>query len=145
VTLSASARHRRSEQRSTSGRRCDWPPTCPPHRPGPATAPTTAPATEIIRAATIDGARALGIDDRLAARGRQAPTRPIDLDAPHLTPVHDLSALLVFAAGRGDVTDVFVDGRHVVQDRKSTLIDTSDLLLRAGERGRVAANAAKDA
>jgi 5-methylthioadenosine/S-adenosylhomocysteine deaminase len=109
--------------------------------------PTTAPAEDIIRAATIEGARALGLDDLIGSLevGKRADLVLIDLDAPHLTPVHDLSALLVFAAGRGDVTDVFVDGRHVVQDRKSTLIDTSDLLLRAGERGRVAANAAKDA
>jgi hypothetical protein len=52
---------------------------------------------------------------------------------------------LVFAAGRGDVTDAFVDGRHVVHDRRSNLIDTSVLLRRARERGLVAADAARDA
>ena len=77
--------------------------------------------------------------------GKRADLVLLDLDAPHLTPVHDVAALLVFAAGRGDVSDVFVDGRHVVQDRRSTLIDTGDLLARARARGRVAAAAAKDA
>ena len=109
--------------------------------------PRTAPAQDVIRAATIDGARALGLGDLIGslAVGKRADLLLLDLDAPHLTPAHDLAALLVFAAGRGDVTDVFVDGRQVVQDRVSTLIDTSDLLQRARERGRVAANAAKDA
>jgi len=109
--------------------------------------PTAAPAHEVIRAATIDGARALGIDDLVGSLevGKRADLVLLDLDAPHLTPVHDVAALLVFAAGRGDVSDVFVDGRHVVQDRRSTLIDTGDLLARARARGRVAAAAAKDA
>jgi 5-methylthioadenosine/S-adenosylhomocysteine deaminase len=62
----------------------------------------------------------------------------LDLAAPHLTPVHDVAALLVFAAGRGDVTDVLVDGDVVVRDRRSTRLDTDDLLARAGARGDVA-------
>ena len=49
-----------------------------------------------------------------------------------------LAALLVFAAGRGDVTDVLVDGMPVVRDRRSTRLDTSDLLERARARGAVA-------
>lgn len=109
--------------------------------------PTAAPAVDIIRAATIDGARALGMDDLIGSLevGKRADLVLLDLEAPHLTPIHDVAALLVFAAGRGDVTDVFVDGRQVVQDRHSTLIDTSDLLRRARERARVAAKAAEDA
>lgn len=109
--------------------------------------PTTAPATDILRAATIDGARALGMDDLIGSLevGKRADLVLLDLGAPHLTPIHDVAALLVFAAGRGDVTDVFVDGRHVVQDRRSTLIDTSDLLHRARERAAIAATAAGEA
>ncbi len=106
--------------------------------------PTVAPAVDILRAATIEGARALGIEDLIGSLevGKRADLILIDLEAAHLTPAHDLAALLVFAAGRGDVTDVFVDGDLVVQDRASTRIDTSDLLARARERGRVAALAA---
>ena len=109
--------------------------------------PTAAPAVDIIRAATIDGARALGLGDLIGSLevGKRADLILLDLDAPHLTPIHDLPALLVFAAGRGDVTDAFVDGRHVVHDRRSNLIDTSALLRRARERGEVAADAARDA
>ena len=59
----------------------------------------------------------------------------LDLQAPHLSPVHDVPALLVFAAGRGDVTDVLVDGDPVVRDRRSTRLDTAALLAAADERG----------
>jgi 5-methylthioadenosine/S-adenosylhomocysteine deaminase len=102
--------------------------------------PDVASATEVLRAATIDGARALGLGDLVGSVevGKRADLVLLDLAAPHLTPVHDVAALLVFAAGRGDVTDVLVDGRLVVRDRRSTLLDTDDLLARAGRRGDVA-------
>ena len=75
--------------------------------------PDVASATEVLRAATIEGARALGLGDEIGSVevGKRADLVLVDLAAPHLTPVHDVAALLVFAAGRGDVTDVLVDGR----------------------------------
>ncbi len=105
--------------------------------------PDIASATEVLRAATIDGARALGLGDAVGSVevGKRADLVLLDLSAPHLTPVHDVAALLVFAAGRGDVTDVLVDGRAVVRDRRSTLLDTDDLLARARARGEVARGA----
>ncbi len=100
--------------------------------------PDVASAAEVLRAATIEGARALGLGDVIGSVevGKQADLVLVDLAAPHLTPVHDVPALLVFAAGRGDVTDVLVDGRPVVRDRRSTLLDTPDLLARARSAGR---------
>jgi 5-methylthioadenosine/S-adenosylhomocysteine deaminase len=107
--------------------------------------PDVASATEVLRAATIEGARALGLGDEIGSVevGKRADLVLVDLAAPHLTPVHDVPALLVFAAGRGDVTDVLVDGRVVVRDRRSTLVDTDDLLARARTRGEVARAAAE--
>ncbi len=103
-----------------------------------------ASAREILRAATIDGAAALGLDDLVGSIevGKRADLVLIDLDAPHLTPVHDIAALLVFAVGRGDVCDVMVDGELVVRDRRSTRVDQAELLARCRERGAVAAGAA---
>ena len=99
--------------------------------------PDVASAAEVLRAATIEGARALGLGDHLGSVevGKRADLVLLDLAAPHLTPVHDVAALLVFAAGRGDVTDVLVDGRPVVRDRRSTRLDTAALLTRGNERG----------
>jgi 5-methylthioadenosine/S-adenosylhomocysteine deaminase len=102
--------------------------------------PDVASATEVLRAATIEGARALGLGDVIGSVevGKRADLVLVDLEAPHLTPVHDVAALLVFAAGRGDVTDVLVDGMPVVRDRRSTRLDTGRLLEQARARGEVA-------
>ena len=74
--------------------------------------PDVASAEQVLRAATIEGARALGLGDVIGSLevGKRADVVVLDLEAPHLTPVHDVAALLVFAAGRADVTDVLVDG-----------------------------------
>ncbi|MFC7485638.1 amidohydrolase family protein [Knoellia sp. CPCC 206453] len=104
-------------------------------------------AEQIVRAATIDGALALGMDHLIGSLevGKRADIVLLDLDQPHLTPVHDVPALLVHAAGRGDVTDVLVDGRIVVSERRSTQVDTRDLLDRGRARARDAAAAAAHA
>ena len=54
--------------------------------------PDVASATEVLRAATIEGARALGLGDRIGSVevGKQADLVLVDLAAPHLTPVHDV-------------------------------------------------------
>ena len=103
-------------------------------------------AAQVLRAATIDGAAALGIDALVGSLevGKRADLALLDLDQPHLTPVHDVPALLVHAAGRGDVTDVLVDGIIVVRERRSTQVDTPELLDRCRARAREAATAAHE-
>lgn len=108
-----------------------------------ADSPLAGDATAVLRAATIDGARALGLDEQLGSIevGKRADLVLLDLDAPHLVPVLDVPALLVFAAGRGDVTDVFVDGDWVIADRLSTRVDERATLAAAREAGARAAAA----
>jgi 5-methylthioadenosine/S-adenosylhomocysteine deaminase len=98
--------------------------------------PETLSTADIFRMATIDGARALGISDLIGSIeiGKCADLITIDLDAPHLIPIHDIFAQLVFAAGRSDVCDVWVDGRQVIANRKSTMIDFADLSSRVASR-----------
>ena len=95
----------------------------------------------IIRAATIEAAKAVGLADRVGSIeiGKEADLIALDLQAAHLTPVHDVNALLVFAAGRGDVTDVWVAGDQVVANRTSTRIDLADLITRVNKRVEVLA------
>lgn len=109
--------------------------------------PDATTSYDILRAATLGGAEALGLEEDIGTVevGKQADLVLIDLDQPHLTPVHDVHALLVFAAGRGDVTDVFVAGRRVVADRRSTILDEAELLARCRERGAHAGRAAQAA
>ncbi len=98
--------------------------------------PDEAAAEQILRAATIDGARSLGMGGVIGSIevGKRADITVLDIDAPHLTPVHDVAALLVFAAGRGDVVDVLVDGEQVVANRQSTRVDVPQLLARCRAR-----------
>lgn len=91
--------------------------------------PERASARSIFRMATIDGARALGIDSLVGSIevGKRADLIALDLAKPHLIPMHDTYAQLVFAAGRSDVSDVWVDGKPVISSGRSTRIDFSEL------------------
>lgn len=91
--------------------------------------PERANAKSIFRMATIEGAHALGIDNLVGSieLGKRADLIAIDLDKPHLIPLHDVFAQLVFAAGRSDVSDVWVDGEQVVASGRSTRIDFANL------------------
>lgn len=83
----------------------------------------------LIRSATIDGARAIGLEKRIGSVkvGKEADLIAIDLSALHLMPIHDVLALLVYAVGRGDVSDVFVAGARVVRSKTLTRVDVDDL------------------
>jgi len=91
--------------------------------------PTVVPAHRVLRMATIDGARALGMADQLGSLevGKAADVVAIDLDRPHLQPVFDPMATVVYSAGRGDVTDVWVGGQRVVRDRQPTRLDAREV------------------
>lgn len=87
--------------------------------------PTLMPARDVFAQATIEGARALGLGDRIGSiePGKEADLVIVDLDRPHLVPLHDLYAHLVYAIGRDDVRTVLIQGRVVMRDRRLTTID----------------------
>jgi 5-methylthioadenosine/S-adenosylhomocysteine deaminase len=82
-------------------------------------------AETVVRMATIEAARAIGLGDKIGSleAGKRADIILIDLDSPHLTPLYDIYAQLLYAVGREDVATVLIDGRIVMRDRKSTTID----------------------
>lgn len=82
-------------------------------------------AETVVRMATIEAARAIGLGDKIGSleAGKRADIILIDLDAPHLTPLYDIYAQLLYAAGREDVATVLIDGRIVMRDRKPSTID----------------------
>jgi 5-methylthioadenosine/S-adenosylhomocysteine deaminase len=100
--------------------------------------PTEMPARDVLRMATRDGARVLGLDDRIGTIeiGRRADLIVVDPDRVHLTPLYDPASHLVYAADRADVRHVIVDGRVVVEDRD---IKTFDLRRVMAEVRRLAA------
>ena len=88
-------------------------------------------AGEVFRLATIGGAKAVGMENEIGSIevGKSADIIAIDLNQPHMTPVHDVFSQLIFSAGKGDVSDVWVDGKHVISNRESTLVDFAALNL----------------
>jgi 5-methylthioadenosine/S-adenosylhomocysteine deaminase len=66
--------------------------------------------------------------------GKDADLIAINLDALHLLPIHNLLALLVYSVGRGDVSDVFVAGQHVVRARQLANVNVAELERRVNER-----------
>jgi 5-methylthioadenosine/S-adenosylhomocysteine deaminase len=96
------------------------------------------PAREVLRMATIHGARALGLDAQLGSLevGKRADVVMIDAAQPHLAPRHDPIALLVYAAQAADVCTVLVDGKVLLEDRALRTLDTKSLLAAATEQTR---------
>jgi 5-methylthioadenosine/S-adenosylhomocysteine deaminase len=87
--------------------------------------PTAVVAEQAVRMATIEGARALGLGDRLGSleAGKRADLIVLDLGRPHLRPRHDVWATLAYAAHSADVRDTVVDGRILMRDRVLTTLD----------------------
>ncbi len=86
---------------------------------------TVLPAARVLRMATVDGARALGLGATLGSLevGKRADVVVLHADRPHLVPSYDPVSTVVYAAGRGDVRHVLVDGRLVVTDGECLTID----------------------
>ncbi len=99
---------------------------------------TALPAERALRLATIDGARALGLDDRTGSIevGKRADLVVVRLDGVHAEPGGSVFSKLVYACGARDVVDVMVDGELLVHDGEHTRCDAPRLAARAREHAR---------
>lgn len=81
---------------------------------------TAFPAHAALRAATLGGAIALGLDARIGSiiPGKAADLTAVRLDAPELSPVYDAVSQLVYAAGREHVSHVWIAGNLAVGEGK---------------------------
>lgn len=92
-----------------------------------------APAAAVLSMATLNGAQALGLGDRIGSllAGKEADVICVDLSAAATQPVYDPVSQLVYAATRGQVSDVWVAGRRLLADGQPLLADTAAILARA--------------
>jgi 5-methylthioadenosine/S-adenosylhomocysteine deaminase len=83
------------------------------------------PAHETLKAATLNGAAALGIAEKTGSieTGKAADLVAVDLDHPATTPVYDPVSQVVYSAGRDQVTDVWINGRQLLRDGNYTRLD----------------------
>jgi 5-methylthioadenosine/S-adenosylhomocysteine deaminase len=95
------------------------------------------PASAILQMATLNGARALGIGDRVGSLvpGKEADLVCVDLARPATQPVHSPISQLVYAACRDQVTDVWVAGQHLLKDGQALVADREAILGRAAAWG----------
>jgi 5-methylthioadenosine/S-adenosylhomocysteine deaminase len=95
--------------------------------------PAAMPAQATLRAATLGGAQALGLDAEVGSlvAGKQADVVAVDLASVNAAPCYDPVSHLVYAVGREAVTDVWVGGAHVVAARTLTTADENAIVARA--------------
>jgi len=87
--------------------------------------PTLLSPRELLSMATIAGAKAQGRKSCGALKvGNRADVVALDLDKPHLMPIHDIPALLVYAAQGSDVAMTMVDGKILFDKGEYLSIDT---------------------
>ncbi len=93
------------------------------------------PAATALRMATLEGARVLGMADRIGSIecGKMADLACVDLMHLNSQPVYDPISQLVYAVQASQVQDVWVAGRHLVEAGALVQIDQHDILRRTAE------------
>ena len=92
--------------------------------------PTVMDARTVLRMATIDGAKVLGLEDMVGSveAGKRADLIIIDMNKPHLTPLYNSCSHLVYAASGADVTTSIIDGHVVMRDRHILTFEVEDIM-----------------
>ena len=95
--------------------------------------PTAVPAEQALHLCTLGGARALGLEHAIGSitPGKQADLTAVNLDACELSPRYHPISHLVYAVGRENVSDVWVAGRRLLDNRRLTTLDETELAAKA--------------
>ena len=102
---------------------------------------TALDAASALRAATLGGAQALGLGERIGSiePGKDADLVCVDLSALETQPLHHVLSQLVYATGRQQVSDVWIAGRRKLDRRELVDIDTAAVIANARQwRARIA-------
>lgn len=95
--------------------------------------PQALPAEEALELATLNGAKALGIDQLTGSLqpGKAADFIAIDLEQIETQPLYNPISQIVYAASRHQVTDVWVAGKRLLKNRQLLTLDETELLAKA--------------
>lgn len=96
------------------------------------------PALKVLEFATINGAKALGMEKELGSLevGKKADMVLVDLKKPNLTPLTNPVSHLVYSAKGSDVGTVIIDGKVVMENRQMRTLSEENVLEFAGEQAR---------
>ena len=97
--------------------------------------PTSLPAEKAVAMATIEGARAAGLDKKVGSLevGKRADLIMLRLDQPHAMPMFNVYSQIVNVLKASDVSDVMVEGRWLVRQRKPLTLDPVSIRAKAIE------------
>jgi len=95
--------------------------------------PCAVPAHVALEMATLNGARALSLDHETGSliAGKSADLVAFDLGGLRAHPLYDPISQIVYAGHRDQVTDVWVAGKRVVEERRLVTLDEHDLVATA--------------
>jgi 5-methylthioadenosine/S-adenosylhomocysteine deaminase len=106
--------------------------------------PEVMPAWEVLRMGTIEGAQAIGLDDRIGSleNGKQADLIVVDVDTPNILPIIDepvrtLVPNLIYAATGKEVQTVVVAGRVVMRNREVLTLSESEVRTEAQHQAQL--------
>ncbi|PHQ82214.1 MAG: N-ethylammeline chlorohydrolase [Coxiella sp. (in: Bacteria)] len=87
--------------------------------------PTALPAPDALKMATLNGAKALGLDDKIGSleAGKQADIIAINMDHLFTHPIYNPMSHLIYAVNRLQVSDVWVDGKQLLDKGEFTQLD----------------------
>ncbi|MFQ5758377.1 MAG: amidohydrolase [Candidatus Bathyarchaeia archaeon] len=97
--------------------------------------PTVLPAKTVLEMATRNAAKALGLERTIGSLepGKKADIALIDLKKPHLTPLHNPYANIIYSANGSDVQTLIVDGRVVMENREVKTLNEEEIMEKARE------------
>jgi 5-methylthioadenosine/S-adenosylhomocysteine deaminase len=92
--------------------------------------PTLLPTEQVLRMATVEGAKALLWDKEIGSIevGKDADLAIVDFEKPHLRPLFNEVSHLVYSAKAADVDTVLVKGKIVMENRKVTTVNVEKIL-----------------
>jgi 5-methylthioadenosine/S-adenosylhomocysteine deaminase len=107
--------------------------------------PEILPAMRVLQMATIDGARALGLDDKIGSIevGKRADLAVVDLNQVHSTPGLDVVSALVYSAQASDVRTTIIDGQVVMRDRQLMTLNEPGVISEANREAQTLASRAR--
>jgi len=100
--------------------------------------PEVLPAQDLVRMATINGAKALQLDHMIGSLevGKRADLIMLDPDSPSLTPNFDPHTTIATSVTRADVVNVMIDGQFVVRNRQCLTIDKQQAVRKVAALGK---------
>ncbi len=100
--------------------------------------PTRLPAREALCMATRESAKLLNLQDEVGILevGHKADLILIDMNKPHLQPLHNIASLIAYSVNGADVDTTIVNGRVLMRNRQLLTIDEEELFREVSKRAK---------